>query len=259
MMGKQFRLSRLFKNGRMLCVPMDHGVTDGPIRGLEDLNSIVRKVEAGGASAVVLHKGAIKSLNFAPKLGLIMHATASTSLGPSPNFKVQVSTVEEAIRLGADAISVHINIGAREEPEMLTTLGYLADAADEWGMPLLAMMYARGEFIKNPVDSEILAHVVRLGAELGADVVKTPYTGDPDSFKRVVKGSPVPVVIAGGPRVENERQLLEVVKGAMEAGAVGVAFGRNIFQHENPEKMVRAIGKIVYEGADVEEALELLK
>lgn len=259
MMGKQLRLSRLFKNGRMLCVPMDHGVTNGPIRGLEDMDSIVRKVEAGGASAVILHKGVIKALNFAPRLGIVMHATASTVLGPAPNFKVQVATVEEAVRLGADAVSVHINIGAKEEPEMLTTLGYLADAADEWGMPFLAMMYARGEFIKNPKDPETLAHVVRVGAELGADVVKTPYTGDPDSFRQVVKGCPVPVVIAGGPKVGNERQLLEMVKGAIEAGAVGVTFGRNIFQHENPEKIVKAIGKIVYENADIEEALEALK
>ncbi len=258
-MGKEVRLSRLFKNGRMLCVPMDHGVTSGPIKGLTDINDIVNKVDEGGASAVILHKGMIKGLKRPPSLGIIMHATASTVLGPSPNYKVQIAVVEEAIRLGADGVSVHINIGAKEEPEMLATLGYLSDSSDEWGMPFLAMMYPRGEFIKNPNDPAVLAHVVRVGAELGADVVKTSYTGDPDSFKQVVKACPVPVVIAGGPKVSTDRELLEMAKGAIEAGAKGVTFGRNVFQHDNPVLILKALGKIVYENWSVEEALEVLK
>ena len=259
MMGKQLRLSRILRKGMMLCVPMDHGVTNGPIKGLVDINEIVRKVEIGGASAIILHKGMIKGLNFTPNIGLVMHATASTALGPSPNFKVQSASVEEAIRIGADAVSVHINIGAKEEPDMLYTLGYMADAADEWGLPLLAMMYPRGENIKDPSNPQTLAHVVRIGAELGADVVKTPYTGDPDTFREVVRASPVPVVIAGGPKVSTDRELLEMAKGAIEAGAKGVTFGRNVFQHENPSLILKALGKIVYERKDVDEALEVLK
>jgi DhnA family fructose-bisphosphate aldolase class Ia len=125
-------------------------------------------------------------------------------------------------------------------------------------MPLLAMMYARGPNIKNEHDPDILAHIARLGAELGADVVKCNYTGDVESFKKVVKGCPVPVVIAGGPKAETDREVLEMVYGAMKAGGKGVSIGRNVFQHDNPTAMVQAIAKIVHENASVEEASRCL-
>ena len=122
----------------------------------------------------------------------------------APNKKVLMGSVEETIRLGADAVSVHINVGGKEEPEMLQQLGMVADKCGEWNMPLIAMMYPRGENIKNPHDPEIVAHAARIGAEAGADIVKTLYTGDVDSFKQVVKGCPVPIVIAGGPKADSD-------------------------------------------------------
>jgi fructose-bisphosphate aldolase/2-amino-3,7-dideoxy-D-threo-hept-6-ulosonate synthase len=169
-----------------------------------------------------------------------------------------MGSVEEAIRLGADAVSLHINIGAKEEPEMLQKLGMVADKCDEWSVPLVAMMYPRGENIKNPHDPEIVAHAARVGAEAGADVVKAVYTGDVDSFKGVVRSCPVPIVIAGGPKASTDREILEMCAGAMSAGAKGVTFGRNIFQHKNPPAMVRALNRIVIQGKTVKEAMKEL-
>ncbi len=252
--GKTRRLSRITKNGRVLCVPMDHGVSDGPISGIEDINQIVKKVDAGGASSVILHKGSIKALNYQPSLGIIMHISASTSYGPSPFSKVIVSSVREAIFLGADAVSVHINVGASAENEMLRSLGKIADACDAYGMPLIAMMYVRGEGVKNPYDPDLIKKAVRLGGELGADIVKAPYTGSIETFSEVVKGSAVPVAIAGGPKLNNIGDVFKMAHDALEAGAAGVTFGRNIFQDPRPTAVVRGLAKIIYDGGSIEDA-----
>lgn len=259
MWGKEVRLSRIMRDGRILCIPMDHGVTDGPIRGLTDMNWIVSEVARGGATCVVLHKGMVKSLK-EPKLPVIMHMSASTSLGPEPNRKVRVAEVVEAVRLGADGVSVHVNVGGeRSEPEMLEKLGLVAAEADEFGMPLLAMMYARGPNVKDKFDPNAIATVARIGAELGADLVKVPYTGDPDSFRTVTRSVSIPVIIAGGPKMDSEVQVLEMVAGALEGGAAGVSIGRNVFQHERPAAMVRAIAAILFERMKPEEAMVYLK
>ena len=253
--GKSVRLSRITDRGRMVCVPMDHGLSMGPIRGLDDIAATIEKVEAGGATAIIVHKGIIRMLEEPRKMGLIMHISGSTSLGV-PDWKVRVGSIEEALLLGADGVSVHVNIGGSDEPWMLEKLGETADECDRWGMPFLSMMYPRGENIKDPMDPEVIAHVTRIGGELGADIVKTTYTGDPDTFKGVVKSCPSPVVIAGGPKMDTNLEVLEMVAGAMEAGAIGVTFGRNVFQHKNPTAIVRALSTIIKDGASVDEALE---
>lgn len=255
--GKLRRLSKITRNGRILCVPMDHGVSDGPIKGIEDITQIVKKVEAGGASSVILHKGAIKALRYEPSLGMIMHISASTSYGQTPYSKVIVSSVEEAIFLGADAVSVHINVGANSENEMLKSLGSIADECDRFGVPLIAMMYVRGENVKNPYDPDLIKKAVRLGGELGADIVKAPYTGSVETFSEVVRGSHVPVAIAGGPKLNNITDAFRMAKEAIDAGAAGVTFGRNVFQDPRPDAVVRGLAKVIYEGRSIEEALRV--
>jgi class I fructose-bisphosphate aldolase len=140
------------------------------------------------------------------------------------------------------------------ERQMLNDFGQVAWKAHEWGMPLLAMIYPRGEKIVNEYDPTVLKHAARLGAELGADIVKISYSGTVESFKEVVACCPVPVVIAGGEKMESDRQILEVVKGAMDAGGAGVSIGRNIFQHRDPARMVGAVSMIVHENATAAEA-----
>jgi fructose-bisphosphate aldolase/2-amino-3,7-dideoxy-D-threo-hept-6-ulosonate synthase len=114
------------------------------------------------------------------------------------------------------------------------------------GMPLLAMMYPRGENVKSQFDVEAVKNCARVGAELGADIVKTNYTGDVDSFREVVRGCNVPVVIAGGPKMDSEEALLKMVRDAMEAGAAGISIGRNVFQHDDVTGITRKLAKIVF-------------
>ncbi len=258
--GKQVRLGRITRNGRMLCIPMDHGVTAGPIEGLKEIHETIKRLERGGVTAILVHKGVIKHLPNTVNSGIIMHASASTSLSTSPNWKVQVATVEEAIRLGADAVSVHVNVGNKDEQSMLAKLGSIADACDEWSIPLIAMMYPRGENVKNPKDPEVIAHAARIGAELGADIVKVPMPSfDLEEIRVIVEGCPAPVVAAGGPKMDDDRKVLELAHAVIEAGGIGVTFGRNVFQHENPEAMARALRAVIIEGKAVDEAEKILR
>lgn len=262
-MGKRIRLERIIdrKSKRTVIVPMDHGLSMGPIAGLEDMTSIINKIAAGGANAVVLHKGIIRAghRGYGKDLGLIIHLSGSTSLGPDPNSKVPVATVEEAISLGADAVSVHVNVGAENEPEQLQALGETAEICATWGIPLFAMMYPRGPKIKNQHDPELVAHAARVGAELGADIIKTVYTGNINTFQKVIRGCPVPVVIAGGPKMATPRDVLKMAEDAIKTGAIGVSIGRNVFQHRNPTAMTQALSRIVHEGVSVGRAMRELK
>jgi fructose-bisphosphate aldolase/2-amino-3,7-dideoxy-D-threo-hept-6-ulosonate synthase len=211
----------------------------------------------GGVDAIVLHKGTAKNVDTG-NAGLIVHLSGATQLGSDPDNKVQVCSVLEAVKIGADAVSVHVNVGADQEDKMLEKLGRVADDCDGYGMPLLAMMYPRGPKIQNRHAVDIVAHVARLGAELGADVVKTDYTGDPETFREVVRGCYVPVIIAGGPRVDTEREIFQMVSDSLKAGGAGLSIGRNVFQHENPASMVKALSVIVHKRASVDEALRVL-
>ncbi len=263
MAGKRVRLKRIMdcRTGRTVIIPMDHGVTIGPVAGLYEMRRTIVEVAEGGANAIVVHKGLMEVISEGNSngMGLIVHLSASTRLAPDPDSKGLVCTVEEAIKWGADGVSVHVNLGSLDEKSMLKDLGMVTKASMEWGIPLLAMMYARGPKIENQYDTKLIKHAARVGAELGADIVKVPYTGSPETFREVVEGCFVPVVIAGGEKIDTDRDVLEMVKGAILAGGAGVSIGRNVFQHNQPIKMVRAIRKIVFQNSSIEEALEELK
>ena len=252
MIGKKIRLQRIINrnNGRTIIVPMDHGVTIGPIPGLIDMSTTVDKVAGGGANAILMHKGLVETghRSSGKDIGLIVHLSASTLLSPDSNAKTLFCSVEEAVRLGADAVSIHVNIGATTESEMLFNMGQISRACRDWGMPLLAMMYTRGPKIQNEYDVKVVKHAARVGAELGADIVKVNYTGSIDSFREVVAGCPVPVVIAGGEKMETDDEILDMVRGCIKAGGAGVSIGRNVFQHDDPEDIVKRISGIVHGG-----------
>ena len=256
--GKAIRLERILdrKTHRTIIIPMDHGISVGAIAGLIDMPATVDKVAEGGANAVLGHMGLPLHghRGYGRDVGLIIHLSASSSLGPDPNHKVLVTDVEDAIRVGADAVSIHVNVGADDEAEMLHDLGRVARSCDQWGIPLIAMMYPRGPKVKSEHNVEHVKLAARIGSELGADIVKTNYTGSPDTFQEVVRGCSVPVVIAGGPKMDTERDLLQMVYDAVQVGGAGVAFGRNVFQAENPTLLVRRLCKVVHEGYTPDEA-----
>lgn len=255
--GIHARLDRIGTDGKILNVPMDHGITIGTTEGLADIETTIRRVTASGADSVLTQKG------LAPRVhpnkneaGYLIHLNASTLLGPDPNDKRLTGTVREAVQLGADAVSFHMNVGSDSEPKQIEDLAEITRTAKEFGMPVLAMTYARGPDIEED-DPEQLAHAVRIGEELGADVMKTGYSGSAESFERVVAAASRPVIAAGGsPR--SDRAMLTQVRGAMDAGAVGVSMGRSVFQHEQPGSMTAAVSRIVHGDASVEEALDEL-
>jgi fructose-bisphosphate aldolase/2-amino-3,7-dideoxy-D-threo-hept-6-ulosonate synthase len=233
---------------------MDHGLTMGAVAGLKDIESTVDAVTRGGADAVLTQRGVAPRVH--PNLngaGYVVHLNGSTTIGPDEEDKRPTASVETALRAGADAVSFHINVGSDHEPDQIEDLAEVIGAADRLGVPVLAMCYARGPGVDES-DPEALGHAVRLGEELGADVIKTGYSGDADSFAHVVESTRLPVVIAGGAR-GTDRRTVEMVRGAMDAGAAGVSMGRSIFQHETPERITRAVAAAIHDGAGPTEAL----
>jgi len=263
MIGKAIRLERIIDRNshNTVIVPMDHGVTVGPIEGLADMRTTIDKVVSGGANAILMHKGMVRAghRGTGQDVGLIIHLSAGTAISPDPNAKELVCTVEEAVKLGADAVSIHINLGAETDRDMLRQFGQIGERCMFWQMPLVAMVYTRGPKIKDEYDVEHAKLAARVGAELGADIVKVVYTGSAESFTEVVRGCPIPVVIAGGPKMDSDEDIFRMVEGALEAGAAGLSIGRNAFQHEHPDKMIRALSKMVHNGVSVEAAMEALK
>jgi predicted phospho-2-dehydro-3-deoxyheptonate aldolase len=259
MIGKRIRMERITdrNSGKTVIIPMDHGVTVGPLAGLSNMQETIRSVALGGANAIIIHKGLVETaIRNRGKMGLILHLSASTQIAIDPDSKTLICTVEEAIKLGADAVSIHINLGTENERSMLKDLGSVSKVAMEWGMPLLAMIYVKTNRVEDENAVKTVKRAARLGAELGADIVKVPYTGSPESFREVVEGCFVPVVIAGGEKTKIDRDILGMVKGAMTAGGAGVSIGRNVFQHKDPSKIVRSICKIVHHGSTMEEGLK---
>ena len=257
--GKKIRMQRILnrENGRTVIVPLDHGISAGPMPGIQDMHDTVSRVAEGGINCVVMHKGMTRagSRDHGRDVGLLIHLSASTGISPRPNSKVLVGTVEDALRLGADGVSVHVNLGDEDEGTMLADLGRVASEADVWGMPVLAMIYARGPKVSNEFAPDLVAHCARVGAELGADIIKVAYTGDVNTFAEAINGCRVPVVIAGGPKLDSTEAFLKMVQDSLKAGAAGLSVGRNIFQHPDPTTLCRAISGIVHKNWSLEQAL----
>ena len=258
MLGKQVRMERVMDRNtkRTVMVPMIHGVGMGPIEGIKDIKNSVDTVALGGANAVILHKGIVAAAHRrrGKDLGLVLHLTATLANGN----QALVTLVEEALMMGADAVSVRIEVGGPDEEAMLTLLGQVARDAYRWGMPLLALMHPR------PVKDQTkqikhLMRAARIGAEIGADLVRVPYSGSLESFKEVVSVCPVPLVATGGEKKVREKEVLNMVYEVMAAGASGVSVGRNIFQYKKPGNMIKAIKQIVHQESSVSTAMEALR
>lgn len=258
MLGKKIRMERIMdrNTGKTVMVPLIHGVGMGPIEGIRDIKNSVDTVALGGANAVILHKGIVASAHrkSGKDIGLVLNLTATLEDGQ----QALVTDVEEALAIGADAVSVRIGVGGSDEKEMLRLLGQVSRDAYRWGLPLLVLMHPRQENDEaRQLKSSMRA--ARIGAEIGADLVRIPYTGSTESFREVVSVCPVPLLATGGEKKVREKEVLEMVQGIMEAGAYGVSIGRNIFQYKKPGNMIKAIKQIVHRGSSVSSAMEALK
>lgn len=250
--GKILRYSRIFNcnTRRTIIIAMDHGLFMGVVRGLEKPSEVAEKVLRGGANALLVSPGIAKFIvrEVGNRAGIILRIDgASTVYGSESYYTKMISSVEDALKMGADAVAVMGYVGAPKESEILGNLGAIARECEEYGILLLAeMLPVKNEKIRDPFSVEAVGSAARIGAEIGADIIKTYYTGSESSFREVVESCPIPIVVAGGPKMETKEQVLEVVRGAIKAGAAGVAFGRNIWQHEDPEDMTRKIAEIVH-------------
>jgi len=241
------RLSHIFRtDGRALIVAFDHGMLDGPAKGMENPARTLARIVAGGADAILTTVGiATRFANDIASLGLILRLDGGgTKLGNMDGPGAQFYTVEDALRLGADAVAVSAFPGSPKEEATLETLARVVGAAHAWGLPVMAEMVPGG-FDSGPEfrTADSIAIAARVAAELGADWVKIPYTED---FDRVTSSCYVPVVILGGAKKGGEDAMLETIKASLSAGGAGVAIGRNIFQADDPAAMTAAVAALLH-------------
>jgi 2-amino-4,5-dihydroxy-6-oxo-7-(phosphonooxy)heptanoate synthase len=250
--ARSLRLRRLYHHSTagLVITPLDHSISDGPVlpRG-SSLDRLAGSLADGGVDAIVVHKGGVRHIRPSrlAAMSLIIHLNASTGQATDPDAKYLVTGVEEALRLGADAVSVHVNLGARDERQQIGDLGRIADACDRWNLPLMAMMYPRGPRIADPRDPALVAHAVTIAADLGADLVKTVFLGSVAEMIDLTAACPIPVLVAGGPRRGSETEVLGFVRDALAGGAAGVAMGRNIFQSPDPGRLAEKVARLVHE------------
>jgi DhnA family fructose-bisphosphate aldolase class Ia len=260
---RNHRLNHIFReNGKTLIVAMDHAALLGTMSGLENPGDVIRRVRSGGADAILTSFGVSKQfVQEIGDMGLILRVDGGLSALAAERGPLNlIYQVQDALRLGADAVGTMGMPGSQFEAQTLPYLSALISQCAEWNMPVLAEMLPGGfEEPEKFWTPQNIGDACRIGAELGADLIKTAYTGDVDSFAKIVEQVYAPVVVLGGSKSDDPRDLLGRVHGAMQGGASGVACGRNIYQYEDPTKMVQAIAAIIHDGATVDAALELLK
>lgn len=253
------RINRIFHpDGRAFIVAFDHGMLDGPAPGMEQPEATLGKIVSGGPDAILTTYGmATRFAKEIASLGLILRmdggGTKLGKMGPGSQFY----TIQDAIRIGADAVAVSAFPGDLNEEMSLSILARVIGEAHEWGIPVM------GEMVPGGFDSpdhmrtaESIAIAARIGAELGSDWVKIPYA---DDFERVTSTCFVPTVILGGAKKGNERTMLEKIRHALDVGARGVAIGRNIFQADDPQAMTAAVTALIHKEASVDEAMTILE
>jgi len=253
--GMQNRLSRIIQpeDGHTVMLAVDHGYFLGPITKLERPDQAIEPL-IPYADAIMLTRGVLRScINPHCNVPIVLRVSGANSIvGEDLSKEAIITDVEEAIRLNVAAMSLSIYVGAKYEHQTLVNFGRLVDAGQRYGIPCLAVTAVGKELEKR--DARFLALACRIAAELGAHFVKTYYCED---FEKVVNGCPVPLVIAGGPKLETVYDAFRIAYRAIAAGAVGVDMGRNIWQSDYPVPTMRAIRAIVHEGATAEEAGKL--
>lgn len=245
--GKEIRWNHIFrKDGKAVIVAMDHS-TRGVAPGLEDYVATVNKVAEGGADAILISYGNMltHAKDLPRNVGYIVGI-------PSPQ---RVEFVREAAKAGADGLK-YTHFGGLRSPN-LDMVQPIAAACEDHGIVFMPEVVPQDEKRNTLYDQ--VRDAARLGQEAGGDFIKTAYTGSVESFKKVVDTCPIPIVILGGAKMDSDRDVLEVVKGAIDASGAGTCMGRNVFQHRDPKAITAAFCKIVHEGASVDEAYKLLK
>jgi len=259
-LGKAVHIGRLQNpaSGRIFTVAIDHAPSYGVLEGLENIQAVVDRVASAGPDAMVMMKGTAERC-FRAYAGRVALMLKCSTLSPfHPEQDVWVSSVEDALRLGADAIAMALTVGSAQQSLLLSNLAVLVREAEQVSLPVVVHAYPNGELV--PPDErysmERVGYAARLAMELGVDIVKTFYTGSPETFARVVEmAAPALVVAAGGPRLETDADVLRMAYEVVQAGAAGITFGRNIWQSDNAPAMIRALKHILHDDGSVSEAM----
>lgn len=271
--GHDIRFNRLWKRKRAVIVPFDHGSYAGVVSGLEDPLRLMERIARTRADGVLVTPGVLRTI--APALGgigVVLRIDGGfTSYATAPTDYQSMLEPEDALQLGADAAIVFTFVGTPEEAASLQRLGRTATRAHAWGLPLVSEVLAPG-FLNNHFGTTMFAppaagadtgedtrNVCRIAAEAGADIIKTRYTGNVDQFRTVVQACGAPVIVAGGPNMNgSDENLLQLAHDCVRAGAAGIVFGRNVWQHPRMERLIDAICAIVHDGESVAAASKLL-
>jgi len=247
MIGLNRRLDRLLVGPERRCVliPLDHGPWLGPVAGIDRPRDIVRKIVAGGATSLLMTPGFLSRVAdlYGPGVGTILRVSLSAGLADEATQEIPAATAKTAVRLDADAVAVSVFFGRGGEVNIIRYLGQLIEECKGLEIPVLAEMMPPFDRFYDP---ERIAHAARIGMELGADIIKTNYCGDVNSFRDIVAATAVPVIVAGGPGADASESTLAVAEDAVKAGAAGVAFGRRVWQAADPAAVVRGLKEVVF-------------
>ena len=253
--GMKNRLSRLIqKDGKALFLPVDHGYFQGPTHGLEKPEQTINQFTNTQTQSClpVEYCETVLTLQLR-NLSSLRVSGAVTVVGEDLANESVVTSIEEILRLNASAVSMSVFAGTKYENKSLSNLAKLVDECEEYGVPVMAVSAVGKELEKR--EARYLALVARVSAEIGARVVKTYYCKE--NFEKVVDGCPVPVVMAGGPKTETQKEVFDFVYDGMQKGAIGVNLGRNVWQTEHPVAAIRGLRAIIHENYTPQEALDL--
>lgn len=254
--GLKNRLARIIKkDGRTVMLAVDHGYFLGPTTKLEDPKKTITPL-LPYADALMLTRGVLRNcISANENTPIVLRVSGGSSIiGEDLSNEDIITSVRDAVRLNVSAVALSIFVGSKYEHKTLTNLANLVNEAEEYGIPVLAVTAVGKELEKR--DARFLSLSCRIASELGATFVKTYYC---DNFEKVVESCPVPLVIAGGPKLNTEKDAFEITYNAIQKGAVGVDMGRNIWQNENSVAMIKAIRSIVHENANVKEGMEVFE
>lgn len=262
MNGKERRLRRILnrETGRSLVIAVDHGMALGAMTGIVDVGKTIRDLDATGKVDCWLMTKGIYTHAFDPAgdPGVILRASGGATIaGPDLTREGRTADAEEALMLGVDAMATTAFIGSEYEHETLIGMAEMATECRQWDLPLLGVIGLGKVNEDKKKDPQFIALGARVGAEHGADIIKTYYTET--DFDKVVAGCPVPVMIAGGPKCETDLDTLKMIHGALQGGARGIVMGRNVWQSPHPTALLSAVYGLIHQNIKVKEAVDLLE
>jgi class I fructose-bisphosphate aldolase len=269
--GAQLRQSRIINpdTGRGIVVAIDHGLFIGPLPGIENAGAAIDSLLSGMPDAIQMTPGTVRAnlpkLHGKNKPGVIVRLDATNiwrkKPAPKEGYYTQVASVKDAVQLGADAVVTFLFAGYdtdAQEADNLQTLQRIGADAREFGIPFIVEPLAIAIGSNVVRDFEIMKLIIRMASEIGADLIKADFPENKKQFEELVGIASVPILVRGGPKMDSDKEMLQMVKDAVDCGAAGIVFGRNVWQHSNPGRILKALAEVVHQKGTVKKALSVL-